>query len=133
MTVNLYLNDVPLSAGGATRFLDLFSPVEQEGCRYKILAEIRPVKGSAALFRELVYHDGAPLKEGVKYLLRTDVMFERDIPMDFGSMYGTLDNEGKGRKALDLAQRLEDSGSKNEAVLWYKKAFRMCPELEREA
>jgi hypothetical protein len=133
MTVNMYLNDVPMSAGGATRFLGPSLPGGQEGAHYKVLAEMRPVKGSAALFRDLVYHDGEPLKEGTKYLLRTDIMFERDIPMDFGSMYGNLDNDGKGRKALDLAQCLEDSGSKNEAVVWYRKAFRLCPELERAA
>lgn len=130
MTVNIYLNDVPTSAGGATRFLD---PDNQERDQYNILAEMRPVKGSAALFRDLVYHDGEPLKEGLKYLLRTDIMFERDIPIDFDSMYGTLDNDSKGRKALELAQRLEDSGSSREAVTWYRKAFRLCPELENKA
>jgi hypothetical protein len=133
MTVNMYLNDVPMSAGGATRFLGQALPGDQEGDQYKVLVEMRPVTDSAALFRDLVYHDGEPLKEGLKYLLRTDIMFERDIPMDFDSMYGNLDNERKGRKALDLAQRLEDSGSRNDAVVWYRKAFRLCPELEKEA
>lgn len=132
MTVNMYLNDVPVSAGGATRALDTSTRGQKE-CDKVILAKIQPVQGTAALFRDLLYHDGEPLKEGLKYLLRTDIMFERDVPFDFERLYGGLDAEGKGRKALDLAHRMEDAGNRDDAVVWYRKAFRLWPELEKEA
>jgi hypothetical protein len=58
-------------------------------------------------------------------------MYEREVPFDFEGIYGGLDDEGKGRKALDIAEGLEDAGNSSEAVLWYKKAFRLAPGLER--
>jgi hypothetical protein len=130
MTVNMYLNDVPLSSGGATRVIDRSEPLDSEN---RVLGRIQPIQGIAAIFRELVYHDGEPLKDGLKYLLRTDMVFERDVSMDFEAMYGNLGNEGKGWKALEFATRLEDSGSTDAAAVWYRKAYRLCPKLEREA
>jgi hypothetical protein len=58
-------------------------------------------------------------------------MYEREVPFDFEDIHGGLDNEGKGRKALALAEGLEDSGNSEDAVRWYKKAFGLAPGLER--
>jgi hypothetical protein len=58
-------------------------------------------------------------------------MYEREVSFDFESLYGSLDDDGKGRKALGIAEGLEDAGNMEEAVLWYKKAFRLSPGLER--
>lgn len=60
---------------------------------------------------------------GVKYLLRTDVMYVRDEAFDFERLCRGMGDEGKGRKALGIAEGLEDAGRGNEAVGWYKKAF----------
>lgn len=121
MTVNIYLNTVPEALGGATRALG--SP--DSAAAGKVLARIQPVLGSAAMFRDTLWHDGEELSSGVKYLLRTDVMYEREEPFDFEKMYGDLDDEGRGKKALFIAGCLEDSGNGSEATKWYRKAVKL--------
>jgi hypothetical protein len=126
MTINIYLADVPSSSAGATRFLSTTN---------EVLAAVQPVLGQALLFRDDVWHDGEELKEGVKYLLRTDVMFWRDEEFDFdrlceGSEGGEeMGNERRGRRALAIAEGLEDAKRGGEAIEWYKKAYRLWPAL----
>ncbi|KIW25044.1 uncharacterized protein PV07_10717 [Cladophialophora immunda] len=143
MTVNIYLNTVPAEHGGATRFLlDLttYPPGTSSSCdpqadnsTSSVLSQNQPVEGSAAIFRDDIYHDGKVLRSGVKYLLRTDMMFQRARPFTFDEMYPPHKFAAKERalKALDLAQRLEDAGNRDEAVRWYKLAFRLDEDLER--
>jgi hypothetical protein len=55
--------------GGATRFLDRNGTVK---------LELPPQTGSALVFLQEdmdLYHDGEQIKEGKKYILRTDVMY----------------------------------------------------------
>jgi hypothetical protein len=122
MTINVYLVNVPPSAGGATRFL---SP------SHEVIAKVQPQLGQAALFRDDIWHDGEELREEVKYLLRTDVMYVRDETFDFERLYGGMGNEERGKKALSIAEGLEDAGRGGEAVGWYKKAFGLWPALGR--
>ncbi len=63
LTVLLYLNDGFL--GGATHFLDLEERVV-------------PKRGQALLFEHYILHEGCAVDEGRKYVLRTDVMYQRD-------------------------------------------------------
>jgi hypothetical protein len=58
MTVNVYLNDVPLEQGGATRALS--------GFRGEVLGAVQPEEGMAAVFRDCLWHDGERLVAGVK-------------------------------------------------------------------
>ncbi len=57
-TLMIYLNDN--FKGGETRFNDLV---------------IAPKKGSALVFYHYLEHEGAEVIEGIKYVLRTDIMF----------------------------------------------------------
>lgn len=57
--------------------------------------------------------------------------YRRCGQFDFEALYGNMSDEGKGWKCLSIAERLEDSGESMEAVGWYKKAFKLCPALER--
>lgn len=142
MTVTMYLNTVPVESGGATRFLEAnalsLSPSSEQSPRTSSLAMQcvymnQPVQGSAAVFRDDVYHDGEVITDGIKYLLRTDMMFRRERPFNFAEMYPEEKFEVKqrARKALELARRLEDGGNRDDAVKWYKVAFRLDEELER--
>ena len=130
MTVNIYLNTVLPEHGGATRILGQ-SATGTVDDTLDILGKVQPVEGSAAVFRDSLYHDGEALVAGVKYLLRTDIMFVRDEPYDLNVACAGWSDEEKGRKALKWAWRLEDGGNHEMAVAWYKKAFRLCPALEQ--
>lgn len=62
-TLLLYLNDD--FDGGETEFED---------------ASVRPARGAALAFSHGLLHQGASVRRGVKYVLRTDVMFRRRSP-----------------------------------------------------
>jgi hypothetical protein len=59
MTVNIYLNSVPVEWNGATRILD-------EGVAGGVLGKVQPVLGMAAVFRDCLFHDGEELIGGEK-------------------------------------------------------------------
>lgn len=123
MTLNMYLNSVRPEYEGATRVLSSSTPSDMHAKRpLKVLAKVTPVLGSAAIFRDTLWHDGEELTGGVKYLLRTDVLYERVVPFDFEVMYRGLDDREKGEKAVEIASGLEDAGNMEEALKWYKKA-----------
>ncbi|WP_241480870.1 2OG-Fe(II) oxygenase [Leisingera sp. ANG-M6] len=69
-TVMLYLNEG--FEGGGTSFADVFSPF-----RFADFT-IQPATGKALFFHHPLSHRGDPVVSGVKYALRTDVMFESD-------------------------------------------------------
>lgn len=64
LTFMVYLNDV--EAGGDTAFLDLELTV-------------KPRAGMALLFSHHVRHESTTLERGVKYAVRSDVMYRRDV------------------------------------------------------
>lgn len=68
VTIQLYLNDVPSQAGGATNFLHL-----DETPAFRC----QPVAGSVLLFTQDQYHEGELLSAGLKYTLRTEAMYRR--------------------------------------------------------
>lgn len=131
MTVNIYLTTVPESHGGATRVLKRSQEGEDDGRKHKVIGVMQPVEGMASVFRDSLFHDGERLEGGVKYLLRTDVIYRRETPFNFEGMFGGLSALEKAAKALSLAEKLEDGGNRDGAVIWYRKAFKLNPELER--
>jgi len=90
MSVNIYLNTVDECYRGATRILkhedyhgDYWDGFEE----LEAVAKIQPVIGSASVFRDTLWHDGEELLGGVKYLLRTDVVYEREVPLDLEELW----------------------------------------------
>lgn len=67
MTLMVYLNDD--CEGGCTRF-DLADEPEP--------VSIRPIKGRGLAFMHDRLHEGEEVRAGVKYVLRTDVMYRRE-------------------------------------------------------
>ena len=67
LTFMVYLNDD--FSGGRTGFYDA------DGVPG---ANVRPKRGMALVFRHAQLHEGAPVAQGRKYVLRTDVMYQRE-------------------------------------------------------
>jgi prolyl 4-hydroxylase len=73
LTINLYLNDG--FEGGNTRILKARGIQGKEN----ILFETKPKSGMGLIFRqEYILHDGEAVKSGVKYLLRSDIMYRKE-------------------------------------------------------
>ena len=71
-TVLFYLCDVAAAAGGATVFYST------HGDSAPALVSVQPEKGAVLLHahgRRCLTHEGAAVRSGVKYLLRTDVAY----------------------------------------------------------
>ncbi|KUJ11654.1 uncharacterized protein LY89DRAFT_688836 [Mollisia scopiformis] len=105
LSLNIYLNTVPSSLGGSTRILrheatkgDYWNGIDG----LEVLARIQPVQGCASVFRDTVWHDGDKLLGGEKFLLRSDVVFEREEAFDFDKMY---EEEEKRERAEKLVER----------------------------
>merc|ERR1719384_1659431 len=65
ITVQLYLHDVPRANGGATTFAPgRFGEIAQQ-----------PEAGSVLLFTQDLPHEGSLVKSGLKYTVRTEVMY----------------------------------------------------------
>jgi hypothetical protein len=100
MSVNIYLNDVPKENGGATRILQHPHPGHKpdHSIPLIVLGEIQPVQGTASIFRDTLWHDGEELLTGLKYLLRTDVLYSREGDFDFERTCEGLNETEKGIK-----------------------------------
>lgn len=73
-TFMMYLNDG--FEGGATSFYQEAQRHYAQPDRSKVLCDIRPERGACLVFNHCICHDGGEVKEGLKYLLRTEVMYE---------------------------------------------------------
>jgi hypothetical protein len=74
-TLMIYLNDVEIDAGGATRFF----AEDPFGQNIELLYNITPQKGRALFFWQAnTPHDGQPLfTDSSKYILRTEILTYR--------------------------------------------------------
>ncbi len=86
LTLMLYLNDSSEFSGGSTRFYrDHWSPDVEH--------DIRPEAGLGILFDHAYWHDGQPVCQGTKYVLRTDVMYQSDqvLPGHTGYVFDVVE------------------------------------------
>ena len=68
-TFMLYLNGVHSNEdGGATNFLNFKD--------HRVYLSVKPEAGMAIVFKHRIYHEGERLKAGIKYLMRSDVVFK---------------------------------------------------------
>ena len=76
LTCMIYLNDASEFEGGFTNFL-------QFGTK-EVTLSIRPEPGLCVIFRqkeqEHCYHEGTKVMSGLKYILRTDIMYDAITP-----------------------------------------------------
>jgi len=129
-TFNLYLNEGFI--GGSTNFINdsqmtyrnekNLIVAQEENITYRVI----PSAGMALIFNHYILHEGEEVHGGMKYILRSDIMFARNEPPQL------CDSESKAIAFIDLAKQYEIEGNFEGAVQFYKKAFRLCPELENK-
>ncbi len=73
LTFMIYLNEGMV--GGETRF---FADMEQAFRGYPYLS-VEPKEGMALVFVHAIWHEGAVVDSGLKYVLRTDVMYKPEL------------------------------------------------------
>jgi len=73
-TFMVYLNDS--FEGGPTTFYDETQKHYAPAVAEKAIYALRPTKGSCLVFNERITHDGGELLQGLKYILRTEVMYD---------------------------------------------------------
>mmetsp|Transcript_14877 Transcript_14877/g.15594 ORF Transcript_14877/g.15594 Transcript_14877/m.15594 type:complete len:277 (+) Transcript_14877:52-882(+) len=107
-TVNIYLNGDGDFVGGSTRFYQSVDRKSRKnGSDSKIEeARVLPSAGRCVIFRQPnaadYLHDGEEVTEGIKYLLRTDVMYRRN------------ENENNEDEIKEKIQKLEDDDEEEE-------------------
>ncbi|UFT00297.1 2OG-Fe(II) oxygenase [Nocardia huaxiensis] len=72
LTCMIYLNDETEFTGGTTRFHANGDP------RSPVLGDIRPERGTIVVFDHALWHTGEPVTAGTKWVMRTDVLYERE-------------------------------------------------------
>ncbi len=106
LTVMLYLNDGAEFEGGATRFYrDRYQPFPE--------FSVAPKAGTGIIFEHCYWHDGEAVREGTKYVLRTDVMYRPTTP---SSCQG---HAGYVWDIIELADGRLASGSRDRTIrIW---------------
>jgi len=123
-----YLNDS--FEGGCTNFVDekqkLYKDENGKYCAEEenILCGIKPESGMAIVFNHQRLHEGQKLGSGVKYILRTDIMYRNT------SRKETTEREEKALQLVQEAERKEAAGSCMEAAELYRRAFKLSAEVE---
>ena len=126
----VYLNDC--EQGGQTRLysneqidyaLEKDSEGRLTGRSEFVIHEVSPVNGRMLAFYHTQMHEGVPAS--CKYIIRTDVMYRRETP---------ICTEPNDIEAFDLymqAQHLAEYGENERAVVLFRKAFKMSPNLSK--
>ncbi|KAL8566114.1 hypothetical protein ACOMHN_051840 [Nucella lapillus] len=126
-TFMLYLNGD--FDGGSTNFVDekqrLHKDVDGKYCAEEenILCHIQPEPGLAIVFNHQRLHEGQKLSSGVKYMLRTDIMFRN------ASQNARTADEEKALELVQEAERKEAAGECLEAASLYRRAFKLSEEV----
>jgi len=127
-TLNIYLNGD--FEGGTTNFLDERAPDHKDELgrftadKEFVKIKIKPEAGLALVFNHYMLHEGEPLQSNVKWLMRSDIMFERKIPPEISP------KETEAIRLYNAASQLEMAGKLKEAGRMYADAARLWPEIE---
>ncbi|XP_064602326.1 uncharacterized protein LOC135468167 [Liolophura sinensis] len=118
--------------GGTTNFVQegqqLYKDDTGKFCaeEKKILCRLQPLEGQAIVFNHHRLHEGGRLKSGVKYILRTDLMYRR---CDDGR---TSPREERAILLLQDAERCEENGESTRAAELYRQAFKLSPSIAEQ-
>jgi hypothetical protein len=109
LTLLLYLNDD--FEGGHTRFFP-----DRQHCRFlrdreikEPTHEVTPARGTALVNIHPILHEGSEVSRGVKYVLRTDILYQRPLqrPAKLAAM-----NPGDGKRHVGDWEKLFEPSCK---------------------
>ena len=123
-TVVIYLNTN--YTGGQTKFID-------EHDVKRVYHEVQPRVGMGLIFNHDTFHEGTPVLSGVKYLLRTEVMFRRvDTQMiPHPLKYEELESYNTAVTLYRKSHRLERAGDQKGFTDTYLRAITLQMEAQR--
>lgn len=132
-SIVLFLNNVP--KGGGTRFYkdeQKSQLVEDELRRFVGKPElveftVEPKVGRAVVFFHNIMHEGVPIDEGKKYIIRSDVMYKRNPPV----LVEEKDKEAFKiySEAVELCENATKPEEFKEATKLFKKVTRMSQKV----
>jgi len=139
-SIIVFLTDLPLSAGGGTRFYS-DEAVKELQCHdgkhwtadpSQRVAEVASRAGRLLLFHQSLVHEGVPtslspsnLTQQDKYIIRSDLMFRR---------HPALCDSEQDRAAYALFQQAEEvaeRGDVGQSVRLFQRALKMSPAMAR--
>ncbi len=77
LTFMVYLTDGDAFEGGDTLFYSAGPAGDASGAAATVIGRVRPKAGSLILFDHKLWHAGAVVTRGVKHILRSDVLYQR--------------------------------------------------------
>jgi predicted 2-oxoglutarate/Fe(II)-dependent dioxygenase YbiX len=138
-TLIVYLNDS--YKGGETNFIQPYNldidysekKIPQHAPEEFILGRVKAKAGDCVLFDHKILHEGAVVVGGCKYTLRSDVMYRRDKPSDddLSSLSADSIREEEAIRLFHDGMREEGLGNINQAIALYRRACKLCPQLEK--
>ncbi len=90
LTFMVYLNGGEDFGGGLTRFFESRDPTS------KIITAITPQQGALVYFNHDLWHDGQELLHGEKFIMRSDILYERVSFPAHNELKDTLQNSHSG-------------------------------------
>eukprot|EP00924_Labyrinthula_sp_SR-Ha-C_P013724 augustus_masked-scaffold_5-processed-gene-11.32-mRNA-1 protein AED:0.13 eAED:0.14 QI:0/0/0/1/1/1/3/0/676 len=130
-SIVLFLNET--EKGGGTRFYNenqkdnlIVEDGRVKGKKEFIDFEVESKVGRCVVFFHNIMHEGIEIEKGVKYIIRSDIMYEREEKL----LKNEKDLEAYNHysRALELADGT-DASEVNDAMLLFRKAFKMSPLL----
>ncbi|EFC49496.1 predicted protein [Naegleria gruberi] len=94
---------------------------ENSTLQFKHLCSVSPKIGSAAIFNHDLYHEGCPVTNGIKYILRTEIMFKR---VDSNSVVKNKNDTKLYNQVMAILKQsddLEKKGKIYESTEYYRK------------
>lgn len=134
-TFMVYLNDD--YEGGETNFVENhelnFDKERQIYCAppETVFASLKARRGDCLVFDHLLLHEGQQVTAGQKYIIRSDLMYEKEEEEEVDGEEAA--KRRRQREALELFQagaKLEEGGDVTAAIQHYSRAFKICPEIE---
>jgi len=123
----IYLNDG--FEGGLTNYVEKIDTTDQKN-QYRTIYSVVPKAGTAIIFNHDVLHEGSVLLSGIKYIMRTEIMFRR---ISFSSELQTTNNSEEYYTALNLYQKAgiaELAGDVKGSTEYYIKAQELQAQIK---